>query len=60
VARWAFIVWNFHPLLSAGFYRRTMNGFDLLYFYDFRNSTKIAVMFYLGSDAFTYLSSMAD
>jgi len=34
-----------------------MNGFDLCYFYDFRNSTKIAVMFYLGSDAFTYLSS---
>jgi hypothetical protein len=31
-----------------------MNGFDLRYFYDFRNSTKIAVMLYLGNDAFTY------
>jgi len=31
-----------------------MNGFDLCYSYDFRNSTKIAVMFYLGNDASTY------
>ena len=31
-----------------------INGFDLRYFYDFRNSTKIAVMFYLGNDPFTY------
>jgi hypothetical protein len=33
-----------------------MNGFDLCYSYDFRNSTKIAVMFYLGNDASTYKS----
>ena len=37
-----------------------MNGFDLRYFYDFRNSTKIAVMFHLGNDAFTYYSAARD
>jgi hypothetical protein len=29
VARYTFIVWNFHPLLSAGLYRRTNWEVDL-------------------------------